>query len=160
MINIKRILSSVLISFFIYINTPLLSEPASFFFIEKNYPVIGLPHNSQHTTAYNANPDITEKVYLEVRNILNVNYINNHVTIINVPTKENGTIGKIGGDDILGLYTNNIILFDGDPLTLRHELAHFFYEKMRTTDRSEMFAQITEKFYILVRVLIKGQIHA
>lgn len=131
-----------------------------FFFIKKNYPILGSAHHSKHTTSYNISPILTETLYLEVRNILNVNYVNNHVTIINAPIKDNGTIGKIGKDDILGLYTNNIIVYDGDLLTLRHELAHFFYEKMRGSDRSEMFAQITEKFYILLRIIIKGQIHA
>jgi len=146
--SIKRVLSTALITIFILSNISYLEELNAFNYVRHNYKVLGSPHPSEHTTTYNADPNLAEAVYLEVRRTLGVYYLNNHVTIINVPTKPDGSIGKIGKEEILGLYTSNIILYDGDLITLKHELAHFFYEKMRSTTRSEMYAQIAEKFFV------------
>lgn len=117
----------------------------------KEFSVVATPSYGAHTTAYNVDSVLTDREYKLVRVILGTGRINERVTIIRVADKrDDGSIGDLEGAPVVGLYVNNVIVYDGDLLTLRHELAHFFYEKVRERDKSEVFAQLLEKvFYIL-----------
>jgi hypothetical protein len=67
------------------------------------------------------------------------------------------TLHGITNHEIIGIYCNGVIIYDGDPVVLKHELAHFFYEKMKDGDRSESFAQVVEGVYILLGRLVPNK---
>ena len=156
MLFLKRTVAITMLSFFISTTLTPLPKYILFYRLNKQFHNTFTSTKSEHTTAYNVDSTYTEKVYLNVRKCIGVTYVNDKVIIVNVSEKlPTGSIGKIGEDEILGLYVQNIIYYDGTDLTLQHELAHFFYEKMKDKERSEMFAQAVEKFYLIVDIITK-----
>lgn len=151
---IKEMIGTCLISLFVVITVTPLPAVMTFHGLNKKFHNTYKSEKSLHTIAYNVDSKYTEKIYLKVRNELGVIYVNDEVKIVNVSEKmKDGSIGFVGKEEILGLYTQNIIYYDGTETVLEHELAHFFYEKMKDKDRSEMFAQAIEKFYILIDII-------
>ena len=152
--SIKKMIVWCVLSFFIMTTVTPLPQYINLIKLNHKFHNNFKPTYSKHTTAYNVENDYTEKIYLKVRKLVGVTYVNDKVRIINVAKKlPDGSIGTIGKDEISGLYISNIIYYDGTEITLEHELAHFFYEKMKETEQSEMFAQSIERFYLLLGVL-------
>ena len=154
---IKKIVMAFVLSFFISTTLTPIPYYITLFQLNRKFHNTFTSTESKHTIAYNVDSKYTEKIYIRVRNQIGTIYINDKVKIVNVEQKlTDGSIGFVGKDEIVGLYTQNIIYYDGTEITLEHELAHFFYEKMKDKDRSEMFAQAVEKFYTLIDILRKG----
>lgn len=108
---------------------------------------------SEHVTAFGVPAKEVEQEYKKVQALLNLGKVNNRVLVIRaVPDKE-GIIGTIDKDKVYGVYNNNIIVYNGEQATLQHELAHFFYAKTHPENRSEIFAQVTEGIFYLLRNL-------
>ena len=153
---LKKVIAIAMLSSFISATLTPLPHYLLFNQFNKKFHNTATHTKSLHTTAYNVDSEYTEQVYLNVRRCVGTPYVNDKVIIVNVLNKnERGSIGKIGKDEILGLYVQNIIYYDGTELTLQHELAHFFYEKMKDKDRSEMYAQAVERFYIVLNIFGK-----
>lgn len=153
----KKTIATFMLSFFIVTTiTPIPHSQLLKCYSRKFKVSESTPTKSDHTIAYNVDSKYTEKIYLNVRKCLGTTYVNDVVTIVNVLDKsKRGSIGTVGKTEILGLYVNSIIYYDGTELTLQHELAHFFYEKMKDKHRSEAYAQAVEKFYIMLNMMSK-----
>lgn len=117
----------------------------------KEFSVSSKPTRGQYTTAYNVDSKLTDREYRLVSIVLGLKDMDDRVTIIRVLDKrDDGSIGDSDGVPVVGLYANNVIVYDGDLLTLRHELAHFFFDKAVPHDRSEIFAQCLEKVFAIL----------
>lgn len=152
---IRQFFVGLLVTFFILETFTPLSASIAYFNLT-NAMRVERTHGirEKHITAYNADAKEIEEAYLDVRKMIGVSYVNDRVRVVRKTNLfPDGSIGKIGRDEVLGIYCANVIVYDGDPITLRHELAHFFYEKMKDSDRSEMFAQSVEHIYLVFGML-------
>ena len=117
----------------------------------REFSVGAKPTKGKYTTAYNVDSRLTDSEYDLVRIVLGVRDISERVTVIRVLDKrDDGSIGNSNGVPVVGLYANSVIVYDGDLFTLRHELAHFFFDRMPGRDKSEIFAQCLEKVFTLL----------
>ena len=109
---------------------------------------------SAHVIAYGVDASELEPYYLAVRNFLGVNFIDKKVKIYKArPVNESGSIGLdhphggyIGIFRASRLFGYDVIIYNGQPETLVHELTHFFYHYLTPFQRDEAFAQLTTNF--------------
>lgn len=99
-----------------------------------------------HIVAYNVDPVEVEREFRIVRLMMGFYGADGTITVIRVKVRsEDGSIGILNGRRIAGFYVKNLIVYDGTRSTLWHELAHFFYERIRNRDRSETVARLVER---------------
>lgn len=145
--GMKRTLEFLLVLFFLTSTVRPVSEFYNNLKMQHDFHVkTGVGIKTKHTTCYNMDPKEAELAYMTVRELIGVNYVNDHVKIIHKTNLwKDGAIGKIGKNEVIGVQCDGTIIYDGNPLVLRHELAHFFFARMVDGERSEMFAQSVEK---------------
>lgn len=117
----------------------------------RDFKMVGKIRSSTHVTVQNDSVEEVEKEYIKVRQLLNLGHINDKVIVIKADANEFGIIGTCDGDEVYGVYNNNIIVYNGEQSTLQHELAHFFFDKLRDSQQSESFAQSIEGIFYLLR---------
>lgn len=150
---LRRVLSSSLIILFVGYTCTNLGQWTTERVFKSEFSVVSECADSAHVKSCGGEVKMVEREYLLVRVLVGASYVENKVVVLRAGTLyDDGSIGSHRKHPIVGVYTNGVIVYDGDVETLRHELAHFFFDKLTDHDKSEMFAQLLEKiFYVLQR---------
>ena len=147
--RLRKLTALSIVLFFLLVTSAPVMEYYTLWSYKHAFKITGEPAYSTHTIVYNFDPVLAEQIYLSTRSLVGLDHINDKVTILNVLEKnKDGSILQDKEKSYLGLYNHNVIAFEGDTLTLHHEIAHFFLDRISSYDGSESYAQVVEKFYL------------
>lgn len=110
---------------------------------------------TEHIIGYGIDINNAEALYKFLQAFFEVYYVDEKVKIYKANPKWGTAIEHNGIVPYDGIYRESIffgpdvIIYNGDDLTLLHELSHFFYHHMKRSHRDELFARLTAGFHQL-----------
>jgi len=115
---------------------------------------------TQHITSYGTKAVYVETWYVFIRDLMNAQKINQHITVYKaLPKFPTGAIGSMccNGKELYyysGIYQHDeimgtdVIITDGRIETIIHELIHFFYHYLPSYQREEMLVRHTTNYIV------------